>query len=478
MKIYDFTGKVKRTKLITTIGPSTHSEAKIKELFDNGMTTVRLNFSHADFSEHGERFEWVKNIRKKINKPISILLDTKGPEIRVGKFQGGKQEIKKGASVTIYTNPAEFTTKECGPNEIQMSYDMAKDVKKGDVVLIDDGKLTMYVTSVKGQVVVCDAFNTHVVKNNKRVNLPGVQFSLDFLAEKDKNDIIFGIQNGIDYIAASFVNTAANVKEIKEILKEHNGEHIQIISKIESEVGIDNIDEIIAESAGIMIARGDLGLEIPYQEVPYWEKKIIRKCREAGKLVIVATQMLESMTDNPQATRAEVTDVYWATELGADATMLSGESANGDFPFITTKTMSTINQRAEVEFYKKLYYAKQLEIARKTSSGPRAAIAEKLATMSTDGKYEYAVVASRTGELLKTISKFRPNVTILGVTADEKLWTAFGVWHSIFMNLITDLDKFKKSEKEIIEIAKLWGAKKGETILFVHNDNITEVKVK
>ncbi|AOG60146.1 pyruvate kinase [Spiroplasma helicoides] len=479
MKIYNLKDKVKRTKVITTIGPSVHSKEALNELFENGMTTIRLNFSHADFTEHGERIEWVKELREEIKKPISILLDTKGPEIRVGKMKDGKQEIKAGTDVTVYTDPETFSSRECGPTELQMSYDMSQDVKVGDVVLVDDGKLTMHVTSIDKdkKIVMCKAFNHHLVKTNKRVNLPGVDFTLPFLAEKDYNDIKFGIKNGIDYIAASFVNTADNVKEIRKILKEENAEHIQIISKIESQIGIDNIDSIIAESDGIMIARGDLGLEIPYYEVPYWEKVIIRKCREKGKLVVVATQMLESMTDNPQPTRAEVTDVYYATELGADATMLSGESANGDYPFITTETMATINKRAEIEFYTKLYYEKQLENARKTTSGKRAEIANQLANTAFEGNYEFAVVASRTGELLKTISKFRPNVTILGVSANPSLWTAFGVWHSVFMNKVEDFDKFLEDEKAIIEVAKSWGAKKGEKILFVRNESIKELTV-
>ena len=477
MKIYNLKDKMKRTKVITTVGPSVHTKEAIKELYDKGMTTIRLNFSHADFSEHGERFEWVKELRKEHKLPISILLDTKGPEIRVGKMKDGKQEIKAGTEVTVYTNPEDFKTRECGPTELQMSYDMSQDVKVGDVVLVDDGKLTMHVTDVKPGLVMCKAFNNHVVKTNKRVNLPGVDFTLPFLAEKDYNDIKFGIENNIDYIAASFVNTADNVKEIRNILKDNNAEHIQIISKIESQIGIDNIDSIIDASDGIMIARGDLGLEIPYYEVPFQEKRIIRKCREKGKLVIVATQMLESMTDNPQPTRAEVTDVYYATELGSDATMLSGESANGDYPFITTETMSTINKRAEIEFYTKLYYEKQLENARNTTSGKRADIANQLANTTMDGKYEYAVVASRTGELLKTISKFRPNVTILGVTDDEKLWTSFGVWHSIFMSKVENFDDFLNDEKAVSEIAKSWGAKSGEKILFVRNENIKEISV-
>ncbi|QHX36432.1 pyruvate kinase [Spiroplasma sp. BIUS-1] len=469
--------KMKRTKVITTIGPSVHSKEAIKELFDKGMTTIRLNFSHADFQEHGERFEWVKTLRKEINKPISILLDTKGPEIRIGKMKDGKQEVKAGTEVTVYTNPEDFSSRECTATEMQMSYDMSQDVKPGDVVLVDDGKLTMHVTSVEKFKVMCKAFNTHLVKTNKRVNLPGIEFTLPFLAEKDYNDIHFGIENDIDYIAASFVNSADNVNEIRAILKEKNAEHIQIISKIESQVGCDNIDSIIAASDGIMVARGDLGLEIPYYDVPYWEKQIIRKCREQGKLVIVATQMLESMTDNPQPTRAEVTDVYYATELGADATMLSGESANGDFPFITVETMSTINKRAEVEFYEKNYYTKQLEKAKKSSSGKRAEIANQLANTTLPGNYEYAVVVSRTGELLRTISKFRPNVTILGVCDNEKLWTGFGAMHSIFMNKVDNLDSFMTDEKAISEVAKSWGAKSGERILFVRNEDIKEITV-
>ncbi|WP_338972637.1 pyruvate kinase [Spiroplasma endosymbiont of Panorpa germanica] len=480
MKIYNLENKIKRTKIITTIGPSTHKKEDIKTLFENGMNTIRLNFSHGNFEEHGERLKGVREIRNEIKKPISILLDTKGPEIRIGQMKDGKQEIKAGSEVTIYTDPKDFLTRQCSATELQMSYDMSKDVKVGDNVLVDDGKLSMFVTAVdsKKMIVKAKAFNHHLVKTNKRVNLPGVDFTLPFLAEKDYSDIKFGIQNGIDYVAASFVNTAENVNEIRKILVENGAGHVQIISKIESQLGIDNIDAIIDAGDGIMVARGDLGLEIPYYEVPYWEKQIIRKCREKGKIVIVATQMLESMTDNPAPTRAEVTDVYWATELGADATMLSGESAAGTYPFITTQTMATINKRAEIEFYEKLYYEKQLADARKNTAGPRAKIADQLAERAKTGDYEFAIVLSRTGELLKTISKFRPNVTILGVSADEKLYNAFGSWHSIFMNQCKDFDAVSKDEVELSNIAKSWGAKTKEKVLVVRNEEIKEIIIK
>ncbi|AGR40893.1 pyruvate kinase [Spiroplasma taiwanense] len=464
--------KIKRTKIITTIGPSTHSKEDMRKLYEAGMNVVRLNFSHGSQVEHEEKIKSCMELREELEKPISIMLDTKGPEIRIGKMIDGAQEIKAGTEVRIYSNESEYKTKECKLTEMTVSYDMSVDLKPGDTVLVDDGKLTLNVINVDPGIIFCKAFNSHVVKTNKRVNLPGVDFSLPFLSQKDIEDIKFGAKIGVDYIAASFVNSADNVNEIRKILKDAKNENVQIISKIESKIGIFNIDSIIEASDGIMVARGDLGLEIPYYEVPYWEKQMIRKCRKAGKIVVVATQMLESMTDNPQPTRAEVTDVYYATELGTDATMLSGESAVGIYPFITTETMATINKRAELGFYGKIYYDRALEIAKSSSSGKRAEIADELANITRNGKYEFAVVLSRTGELLKTISKFRPNVTILGVCEDESLWTKFGVWHSIFMNKVKSIDEIIANPELASEIARSWGAKKGEEILIVRSEDI------
>ncbi|WP_339021311.1 pyruvate kinase [Spiroplasma endosymbiont of Atherix ibis] len=464
--------KIKRTKIVTTIGPSTHSKDDIRKLFESGMNVVRLNFSHGKQEEQSEKIKSVIELREELEKPISIMLDTKGPEIRIGKVFDGAQEIKAGSDIRVYTTQEEYLNRECKATEMTVSYDMSIDLKPGDTVLVDDGKLTLNVINVELGFINCKAFNTHTIKTNKRVNLPGVDFSLPFLAQKDIDDIKYGVKMKVDYIAASFVNSADNVKEIRNILKECKAEHIQIISKIESKIGIFNIDSIIEASDGIMVARGDLGLEIPYYEVPYWEKQMIRKCRKAGKVVVVATQMLESMTDNPHPTRAEVTDVYYATELGADATMLSGESAAGIYPFITTETMATINKRAELGFYGKIYYDRALEVARNSSSGKRAQIADELANITRNGKYEFALVLSRTGELLRTISKFRPNVTILGVCDNEKLWTGFGAMHSIFMNRVKSINKIIDNNEELSEIARSWGAKKGEQILIVRSQNI------
>ncbi|TNK98555.1 pyruvate kinase, partial [Mycoplasmopsis pullorum] len=326
------------------------------------------------------------------------------------------------------------------------------------------------------------AENTHKLKTNKRINLPGVDFSLPFLAEKDINDVKFGIKNGVDYIAASFVNSAKNVRELRKLLDENGGQHVQIISKIESHLGVMNIEEIINESDAIMVARGDLGLEIPYYDVPYYQKIMIRKCRELGKPVVVATQMLDSMENNPHPTRAEVTDVYFATELGADSTMLSGESANGDFPVEAVKVMSNINKRAEKEFYEKTYYDVQLEQVRKNSDyfDKRSIIAYDVANKVRRGDYKFAVVLSRTGQLLKEVAKFRPNTAIIGILDNADLIGGFGITSSVFTSLDSKrlFSEIKKDHNKALEALAPYGAQPGDKYLVVENTSITEHIVK
>lgn len=463
----------KRSKLITTIGPASENEKIMKEMFEAGMTTIRLNFSHGDHAEQGARIVTAKKIRKELGLPISILLDTKGPEIRVGKFAGGKQPVTEGQEVTIYTDADSYKGKECKSGEMTVAYDMSQDLKKGNVVLVDDGKLQLDVTDVKPGVVMTKARNHHVVKTNKRVNLPGVKFSMPFLAEKDVNDIKFGADQGVDFIAASFVNTPEDILEIKAILKEKNAEHIQVFAKIESQYAVDHFDDIMKVTDGVMVARGDLGLEIPYYEVPVAQKMMIRKMREAGKPIIVATQMLDSMESNPHPTRAEVTDVYMATEMGADATMLSGESAAGEYPVQTTKVMSIINERAEREFYNKVYYTEYIKSLPEVKPGTRAHIAKEVTMKSKDGDFKWAVVLSRTGQLLTEVAKFRPNTNILGVTNDEKQTTQFGITSSVFMSMDTALfDAIKADKSKAVEVAKKFGAVKGDKFLVVENEQI------
>ncbi|MBZ4195389.1 pyruvate kinase [Mycoplasma tauri] len=473
----------KRSKLVVTIGPSTDNYNTLRSLIEAGATCVRTNFSHGTHEEHLKKFNIAKQISKDMHLPISLMLDTKGPEIRVGKMKDGIQTIPSNHIFKIHTTEEMYKNFEGTCDEVTVSYDMSKDLRVDNIILFDDGKLTALVTEVGEGYILAKTLNTHKLKTNKRINLPGVDFSLPFLSQKDVDDIKFGIEQGINYIAASFVNSAQNVNELRRLLKENNASHIQIISKIESDLGVKNINEIIDASDGIMVARGDLGLEIPYYDVPYFEKMMIRKCREAGKPVIVATQMLDSMESNPHPTRAEVTDVYYATELGADATMLSGETASGSYPLEAVLTMSNITRRAELEFYDKNYYDSHLEEVRRRSNlakNKRARIAYDVANRTRYGEYKFAVVLSRTGKLLKEVAKFRPNTIIIGIVEDERVIPEFGVTSSVWVSL--DSKKYfsliKEDKSKAIEILEPYGVEKGDMILVVENESLVEKKVK
>ncbi|WP_406613948.1 pyruvate kinase [Mycoplasma corogypsi] len=472
----------KRTKLVATIGPSSDNYETMLALVKNGVTCIRANFSHGSYEEQGNKFDLAKRVSQELRIPVSLLLDTKGPEIRVGKMKDGAQVVTAGSEVLIHTTQEAYQNLEGTATEISVAYDMAQDLVIGNQVLLDDGKLSTVVTEVGAGYVKVKAENTHKLKTNKRINLPGVDFTLPFLAEKDINDVKFGITQGINYVAASFVNSAKNVKELRELLDANGGKHVQIISKIESHLGCTNIDEIIEASDAIMVARGDLGLEIPYYDVPYYEKKMVRKCREVGKPVIVATQMLDSMENSPHPTRAEVTDVYYAVELGADSTMLSGESANGNFPVEAVKTMTAISKRAEKEFYGRNYYPIQLEKVWENSdqSDKRTKIAYEIAKKAIDGEFKFIVVLSRTGSLLKQVAKFRPNATIIGIIEDQKLNKGFGIYSSVFTSLDSQalFPLIKGDHSKAVEALVPYGIQKGDRYVVVENDKMTEHVVK
>lgn len=465
----------KRTKVVTTIGPASETYDMMTKFLDAGMTTIRLNFSHGQKDEQMVRVNLARQIMKDRKMPISILLDTKGPEIRVGKFVEGKQAFTQNQEVTIYTDTNSYLNKECLSGEMTVAYDMSLDIHPGKVVLVDDGKLQIDVTEVKPGIVKGITRNAHMVKTNKRVNLPGTVFSMPFLAEKDIKDIRLAAEEKMDYIAASFVNTPEDIKQIKAILKEENAEHIKVIAKIESQYAVDHFDAILAEADAIMVARGDLGLEIPYYEVPVAQKMMIRKSRAAGKPIIVATQMLDSMENNPHPTRAEVTDVYMAVEMGADATMLSGESALGNYPLQAVTVMSIVDQRAEKEFYNKTYYAEYLKTLPATTAGSRQDYAKQVALKTVSADFKYAVVLSRTGALLSAVSSFRPNTNILGVSSDPKQFTLHGITSSVFMyHDASAFDSIKADKSKAAEVVKHFGGKSGDKYLVVENDKITE----
>lgn len=464
-----------RTKIVATIGPSSNNNVILKNLIESGVSCCRVNFSHGTKQSHKEIYDLVRKVSNELNVPISLMLDTKGPEIRIGKIENDICEIKENSLINIHTGKKSYNEIIGNSKNITVSYEMDKDVYPGVKILLDDGKLVTEVLEVLENKIIVKAMNSHFLKTNKRINIPGIDFSLPFMSKKDIEDIKWGANYGIDIIAASFVNSASNVNEIRQLLRELGKDNIQICSKIESKKGIDNIDEIIEASDSIMIARGDLGLEIHYYDVPYYQKKIIRKCRLAGKQVIVATQMLDSMEKSPLPTRAEVTDVYYAVELGADATMLSGESASGQYPVETVKTMGQIAQRAEQEYYNELFYNEQLRIISKNATC-RSKIAYEVAKKLKDGKFKFAVVLSHTGELLKELSSYRPNAFIVGIVSDDKLVNRYGITSGIFCEQHSE--KVRLMIKDNHDNAKIaldkFMINKGDKFIVVDSLNITE----
>ena len=401
---------IKKTKIVCTLGPVSENEETLRELIKNGLNVCRLNFSHGSHEEHKGRMDLVKKLREELNMPTAILLDTKGPEIRTGKFDAPEVLLEEGQTFTITMKDVMGDKERC-----TVSYKgLANDVKTGDTILIDDGLVGLTVKEVNGDDIVCEVQNSGIVKNHKGVNVPGVKVNLPAITEKDRSDIEFGIEQGIDFIAASFVRKVSDVLAIREILEENNATHIKIISKIENQEGVDNLDEIIEVSDGIMVARGDLGVEIPTEEIPVVQKLMIKKCNEAGKPVITATQMLDSMIRNPRPTRAEVTDVANAIYDGTDAIMLSGETAAGKYPVEAVKTMATIAKRAEETMRNR-----RTKINKSKNVTDAISYATCTTAMDLDAKAILSSTAS--GHTARMVSKFRPDCPIIATTSDESV---------------------------------------------------------
>jgi pyruvate kinase len=406
---------MKKTKIVCTIGPASEREEILKELFMKGLNVARLNFSHGNYEEHKKRIDTIKKLREELDLPIGIMLDTKGPEIRIGSFGEEEIELKDGDSFTL-------TTRDIvgDKTQIHVSYEgLPKDVKKGNRILIDDGLVEVEVNEiVDGTDIKCTVLNGGTLKDHKGVNIPNVSINLPAITEKDINDIKFGIENDIDFIAASFIRKASDVLEIRKILEENNGEHIHIISKIENQEGVDNIDEIIEASDGIMVARGDLGVEILTEEIPLIQKQIIKKCNIVGKPVITATQMLDSMIRNPRPTRAEVTDVANAILDGSDAIMLSGETAAGKYPIEAVKTMYNIATRTEealdyLDILRSKFASKDISTTN--------AISKATCTTAEDLEADAIITATSSGYTSRAVSKFRPRAPIIAATTTKRV---------------------------------------------------------
>lgn len=407
--------RMKKTKIVCTIGPTTDNKEIIKELMKNGMNAARLNFSHGSHEEHKNRIDMIKEARKELKKHIAIVLDTKGPEIRTHKFENDTVELVQGTEFSIY----------CGEEilgdatKCSVTYsNLNEDIEPKDIILINDGLVALEVVEVEDKVIKTIVKNSGVIGNNKGINVPNVAINLPALTEKDVSDLKFGAANEVDIVAASFIRKASDVLDIRKVLAKNGGESIQIFSKIENRQGVNNIDEIIKFSDGIMVARGDLGVEIPAEEVPVVQKMIIEKCNIAGKPVITATQMLDSMIRNPRPTRAEASDVANAIFDGTDAIMLSGETANGKYPIEVVKTMANIAKTAEkhINYDSKLYHSRKSHI-------PNVSNAISLATCTTAIELNAAAIitATQSGHTTKQVSKYRPQCPIIAVTPSEKV---------------------------------------------------------
>ncbi|SFI06347.1 pyruvate kinase [Tindallia magadiensis] len=406
---------MKKTKIVCTIGPASERKDVFEALVNSGLNVARLNFSHGTHQEHQARIDVIKEVRREIRKPIAILLDTKGPEIRTGSFQEPSVQLEEGQEYILTTREVEGTKEICS-----VSYKaLAQDVKPGDTILIDDGLVSLQVKEIKDQTdIYCRVENAGEVKNHKGVNVPGVKINLPAITDKDKADIEFGIKNGIDFIAASFVRKASDVLAIREILEENNAEKIKIISKIENQEGIDNLAEIIEASDGIMVARGDLGVEIPTEEIPLAQKDMIRRCNRVGKPVITATQMLDSMIRNPRPTRAEATDVANAILDGTDAIMLSGETAAGKYPVEAVQMMTQIAMRTEASIN---YRDVMRQKANDKETSMTDAISDATTHIAMDLDAAAIITATSSGHTARMVSKFRPSQMVIAATTDRQV---------------------------------------------------------
>ncbi len=401
---------MKKTKIICTMGPASDDRTVMMDLVRCGMDIARFNFSHGTHEEQKARLDQLKSIRSELDVPVAALLDTKGPEIRTGRVRGGGRiPLAAGQVYTLTTRETECDDRICYVNYPEL----AEDVRPGDRILIDDGLIELRVQRTEGEDMTCLVVNGGELGSQKGVNVPGVKIKLPALTDKDKEDILFGIEQGFDFIAASFVRSADAIREIKEILKAH-GSRIMVIAKIENAEGLDNLDEIIAASDGVMVARGDLGVEIPPQKVPFIQKTIIEKCNAACKPVITATQMLDSMIRNPRPTRAEVTDVSEAVSEGTDAVMLSGETAAGKYPVEALKMMVEICVEAESHLDRTAYLRRQVT-ARNRSSISNAVCFSSVSTAHDLGA-KAIVAPSISGFTARLLSKWRPGVQIIGMS--------------------------------------------------------------
>lgn len=428
---------MRKTKIVATIGPASESVETLTQLIESGLDVARLNFSHGTYDEHAERIRRIREASAKVGKHVGIMLDIKGPKIRTGKIQNGQVELDDGDQIILTIDPVEVGTKE----RVWISYEgLIEDVYPGAPIRIDDGLIGLEVISVSGHDILCKVTNGGTLKDNKGINVPGVTLRIPGVTEKDKNDLIFGVEQGVDLFAASFVRKAADVLEVRRILEEHNYT-ADIIAKIETQEGMDRLEEIIEVTNGMMVARGDLGVEIPTEEVPLAQKRIISLCNKYGKPVITATQMLDSMQRNPRPTRAEASDVANAIFDGTDAIMLSGETAAGKYPLESVQTMAQIAERAEFALIShEVAYRHQTDCGKTISD----AMGHAAKTMSEDLDAAAIITATNSGHSARAVAKFRPMNGVIAVTPSSEtarsLTVSWGVHPVVIEHVVTNTD--------------------------------------
>ena len=450
---------MRKTKIICTLGPSTDKDGVLRELIANGMNVARFNFSHGSYEEHKGRLDLLKSLREELGKPVAALLDTKGPEIRLKDFKNGTEMLEAGQTFTLTTRDVEGTKEICS-----ITYkDLPQDVAPGGTIMLDDGLIKLQIQTVNDTDIVCTVLNNGKIKNKKGVNVPGVHLSMPYMSQRDKDDIIFGIEQGFDFIAASFVRTAQDVYEIRNLLNEYDS-NIRIIAKIENREGVNNIDSILAAADAVMVARGDLGVEIDFTELPGIQKNIIERSFSFGKPIVTATQMLDSMMVNPRPTRAEISDVANAIYDGTSAIMLSGETAAGAYPVEALKTMSAIAERTETENHARVEYLTEATNGKISVSD---ATAHAACLTAKDVNAAAIVTVSESGTTARLLSKYRPQQPIIACVMKEQVQRQL----SLSWGITSLMMPLAHSTDELIEMSTALAKENG----FLHNGELAVV---
>ena len=450
---------MRKTKIICTLGPSTDKDGVLRELIANGMNVARFNFSHGSHEEHKGRLDLLKSLREELGKPVAALLDTKGPEIRLKDFKNGTEMLEAGQTFTLTTRDVEGTKEICS-----ITYkDLPQDVAPGGTIMLDDGLIKLQIQTVNDTDIVCTVLNNGKIKNKKGVNVPGVHLSMPYMSQRDKDDIIFGIEQGFDFIAASFVRTAQDVYEIRNLLNEYDS-NIRIIAKIENREGVNNIDSILAAADAVMVARGDLGVEIDFTELPGIQKNIIERSFSFGKPIVTATQMLDSMMVNPRPTRAEISDVANAIYDGTSAIMLSGETAAGAYPVEALKTMSAIAERTETENHARVEYLTEATNGKISVSD---ATAHAACLTAKDVNAAAIVTVSESGTTARLLRKYRPQQPIIACVMKEQVQRQL----SLSWGITSLMMPLAHSTDELIEMSTALAKENG----FLHNGELAVV---